>query len=289
MARLTLRRRQSFAAAHAYWFAEKSEAENRAVFGKWASPWGHGHNYQVDICVTGEMDERTGMVVNIVEVDAVLKRVLKPLRDKHLTYEVPYFATNATTTENIARYIAQEFNTTFNVPGAALTRITLWETDSLFSTLDFDSTGSSATDNSTLEHPLVSLTRTLDFAASHRLHAPLLSDEENIQIFDKCNNMHGHGHNYGVEVTVTGDVDPVTGMIVDLTALDKVLQTEIMARFDHKNLNHDVSDFADTNPTTENLTLVIWKHLHDKIPAPAKLHKVVVKETDRNFFEYSGD
>jgi 6-pyruvoyltetrahydropterin/6-carboxytetrahydropterin synthase len=280
MARLSLRRRQSFAAAHAYWFAEKSEPENRAIFGKWASPWGHGHNYQVDIVVTGAMDERTGMVVNIVEVDAALKRVLKPLRDKHLTYEVPHFATNATTTENIALYIANEFNTAFTVPSASLTRITLWETETLFSTIDF---------KTTLEPPLVSLTRTLDFAASHRLHAPLLSDEENIALFDKCNNLHGHGHNYGVEVTVMGEVDPITGMIVDLIALDKVLKKEIMMRFDHKNLNHDVPDFAEINPTTENLTLIIWKHLHDKIPAPAKLHKVVVKETDRNFFEYSGD
>jgi 6-pyruvoyltetrahydropterin/6-carboxytetrahydropterin synthase len=284
MARLSLRRRQSFAAAHAYWFAEKSEAENRAIFGKWASPWGHGHNYQVDVVVTGAMDERTGMVVNIVEVDAALKRVLKPLRDKHLTYEVPHFANNATTTENIALYIAQEFKAVFNVPGAALTRITLWETETLFSTINFYT----PTIN-TQEHPLVSLTRTLDFAASHRLHAPLLSDEENKTIFDKCNNLHGHGHNYGVEVTVTGEVDPITGMIVDLIALDKVMKKEIMERFDHKNLNHDVADFATINPTTENLTLIIWKHLYDKIPAPAKLHKVVVKETDRNFFEYSGD
>jgi 6-pyruvoyltetrahydropterin/6-carboxytetrahydropterin synthase len=286
MATLSLRRRQSFSAAHAYWFAEKSEAENRQLFGKWASPWGHGHNYQVDIVVTGAVDEKTGMVVNIVAVDAALKQVLKPLRDKHLTYEVPHFATHATTTENIALYIASEFNKVFTVPSANLTHITLWETPSLFSDVYFDYNNHQ--ENSTLS-TLVSLTRTLDFAASHRLHAPLLSDAENVAIFDKCNNPHGHGHNYGVEVTVTGEVDPTTGMIVDLIALDKVLKKEVMDRFDHKNLNHDVADFAMLNPTSENLTLIIWKHLQDKIPAPARLHKVVVKETNRNFFEYCGD
>jgi 6-pyruvoyltetrahydropterin/6-carboxytetrahydropterin synthase len=283
MAKLSLRRRQAFSAAHAYWFSEKSEEENRLLFGKWASRWGHGHNYQVEVVVTGEVDEKNGMVVNITEVDAALKMVLKPLRDKHLTYEVPHFATHATTTENIALYLVAEFNKAFTVPGATLTRITLWETETLFSTIEFREK------ETHLVSPLVTLTRTLDFAASHRLHAPALSDAENVALFDKCNNPHGHGHNYGVEVTVTGEIDAKTGMIVDLIALDRVLKTEIMDRFDHKNLNHDVADFATLNPTSENLTLVIWRHLKDKIPAPAQLHKVVVKETDRNFFEYSGD
>ena len=136
---------------------------------------------------------------------------------------------------------------------------------------------------------MIALTRFFDFAASHRLHAPRLSDAENREIFGKCNNPNGHGHNYGVEVTVVGEPDPVTGMLVDLAALDRVLDSEVMARFDHKHLNLDTPDFADLNPTSENVTIAIWNHLKGQIPAPARLYRVVVKETDRNYFEYYGD
>ena len=266
-----------FSAAHAYWFPSRSDEENRALFGGWASRWGHGHNYEVELTVRGVLDERSGMVVNITEVDKALKRALRPLRDKHLTYEVPHFATHAPTTENIALFLADAFNREFTDPAAQLTKITVWETPTLCATLDFQ-------ENS----PMVALTRSLDFAAAHRLHAPGLSADENRALFGKCNNPSGHGHNYAVEVTVIGEPDPVTGMIVDLLALDAVLEREIMARYDHKHLNDDTDDFKTINPTSENLTVAIWRHLVHKIPAPARLYKVVVRETERNFFEYTG-
>jgi 6-pyruvoyltetrahydropterin/6-carboxytetrahydropterin synthase len=136
---------------------------------------------------------------------------------------------------------------------------------------------------------MIALTRAFDFAAAHRLHAPALSDEENCRIFGKCNNPNGHGHNYGVEVTVVGEPDPVTGMLVDLAAFDDVLEREVMARYDHKHLNLDVPDFRAINPTSENLTKAIWDHLEGQIPAPARLYRIVVRETDRNYFEYYGD
>ena len=270
-----------FSAAHAYWFADRTDEENRAIFGKWASRWGHGHNYEVELSVAGQLDEATGMVVNITDVDKALKRALKPLHDKHLTYEVPYFATHAPTTENIVRFLAEQFNAEFTDPAARLTKIIVWETPTLSASMDFD--------ESTESNTMVCLTRCLDFAAAHRLHAPGLSETDNLAIFGKCNNPRGHGHNYGVEVTVVGEPDSLTGMIVDLVALDKVLDTEIMQRFDHKHLNDDTEDFATTNPTSENLTVAIWQHLENKIPAPARLKRVVVRETDRNFFEYEGN
>lgn len=279
MATLFLRRRVAFSAGHAYWLPGKTDDENRALFGQWASKWGHGHNYVVEAVVAGNLDETTGMVVNIVDVDKVLKaHIVAPLADKHLTYEVSHFADTPPTLENIARYVADRFNANFFDPAAKLTRVTVWETPSLWTTLELNT-----------EKPLVLLTRSLDFAAAHRLNAPGLSHEENLAIFGKCNNLAGHGHNYGVEVTVSGDPDPVTGMIVNLSELDAVMEREIMARFDHKHLNDDTPDFADTNPTSENLTVAIWRHLEPNIPAPAKLYRVVVKETDRNFFEYYGD
>lgn len=279
MARMYLRRRVSFAAGHAYWLPRKTEDENRRLFGRFASRWGHGHNYVVEATVAGDINAKDGMVVNIVDVDRALKEaVVAPLADKHLTYEVPHFADTPPTLENIARFAAERFTAAFSMDTARLTRLTVWEAPTLWVTLSLEN-----------DETMVALTRSLDFAASHRLHAPALSDEENCRIFGKCNNPHGHGHNYFVEVTVTGDPDPVTGMIVDLAALDEVLDREIMGRFDHKHLNLDVPDFRDTNPTSENLTRVIWEHLEGNIPSPARLFRVVVRETERNYFEYYGE
>ena len=273
-----LRRRVAFSAGHAYWLPDKTDDENRRLFGKYASRYGHGHNYVVEVTVAGAIDERTGMVVNIVDVDRVMKQhVTGPLADKHLTYEVPHFRDTPPTLENIARYVAERFSAHFTDPAARLARVIVWESPTLWATLN-------------LERPtMIALTRALDFAAAHRLHAPGLSDEENQRIFGKCDNPNGHGHNYGVEVTVVGHPDPVTGMIVDLAALDDVLDREIMARFDHKHLNHDTPDFKDVNPTSENLTRAIWDHLEKNVPAPARLYRVVVRETDRNYFEYYGE
>jgi 6-pyruvoyltetrahydropterin/6-carboxytetrahydropterin synthase len=281
MSRMYLRRRVAFAAGHAYWLPNKSDEENRRLFGRWASRWGHGHNYVVEATVAGEIDDTSGMVVNITDVDRVLKeQVTGPLADKHLTYEVPHFADTPPTLENIARYVADRFTAHFRHPNARLTRVTVWESPTLWATLEL---------NGEQQPTMIALTRSFDFAAAHRLHAPGLSDDENRAVFGKCNNPRGHGHNYGVEVTVVGEPDPVTGMIVDLAALDAVLEREVMARFDHKHLNDDMPEFADLNPTSENVTRVIWDHLKDNIPAPARLFRVVVKETDRNYFEYYGE
>jgi 6-pyruvoyltetrahydropterin/6-carboxytetrahydropterin synthase len=278
MAQMYLRRRVAFSAGHAYWLTQKSDDENRKLFGKWASRYGHGHNYTVEATVAGEIDAQTGMVVNITEVDRVLKEyVTGLLADKHLTYEVPYFADTPPTLENIAQFVAERFVAHFDKDSARLTRVVVGESPTLWVTRELEG-----------EKPMVLLTRAFDFAAAHRLHAPGLSDEENRAIFGKCNNPNGHGHNYGVEVTVTGEPDPVTGMIVDLAALDAVLEGEVMARFDHKHLNNDTKEFAHLNPTSENLTKVIWDCLSEKIPSPARLYRVVVKETDRNYFEYYG-
>ncbi len=273
---LTLRRRVTLSAAHAYWLPEKSESENRALFGRWASRWGHGHNYVIDAHVVGPVDPLDGMVVNIVTVDRVLKsEVVAALHEKHLSYEVSHFKTNPPTLENITRFVAEQFTRNFSHPSARLSQVVVWETPTLWASL-------------TTETNMLTLTRKLDFAASHRLHAPDLTDAQNLEIFGKCNNPKGHGHNYGVEVTVTGTPDPITGMLVDLEKLDAVLEAEVMDRFDHKNLNDDVPEFERLNPTSENLTLVLWEVLKNKIPAPARLHKVVVQETERNFFEYDG-
>ena len=133
----------------------------------------------------------------------------------------------------------------------------------------------------------VELGRRYRFAASHRLHTPALSEEENRRVFGKCNNAHGHGHNYVLEVRVSGPVDPATGMIANLADLDKFVEREILEPFDHKSLNEDVPAFRDAVPTTENLCKEIYRRLSG-FPY-ARLERVRIEETANNSFEYSGN
>jgi 6-pyruvoyltetrahydropterin/6-carboxytetrahydropterin synthase len=124
-------------------------------------------------------------------------------------------------------------------------------------------------------------------SASHRLNADTLSVEENRATYGKCNNPYGHGHNYVVEVLVGGQVDPETGMVVDMVVLDAVVHSRVIDRFDHTNLNLDPL-FVNRVPTTENLCRAIYELLDGSIE-PAKLEQVRVEETENNFFEYSGE
>ncbi len=129
----------------------------------------------------------------------------------------------------------------------------------------------------------VSLTRRYKFAASHRLHAATLSEAENQRIYGKCNNPYGHGHNYEVLVTLTGPVDPATGMIANLGELDPFVERYVVEAFDHKNLNEEIAEFRDEVPTTENLCAEIFRRL--KSFQPARLERVKVEETSKNSFE----
>jgi 6-pyruvoyltetrahydropterin/6-carboxytetrahydropterin synthase len=124
-------------------------------------------------------------------------------------------------------------------------------------------------------------------SASHRLHADVLSAEENRATYGKCNNPHGHGHNYVVEVLVGGTVNPETGMVVDMAALDEAVRGRVVDRFDHANLNLDPL-FVNRVPTTENLSRVVFAMLKDALPA-CKLERVRVEETENNFFECAGE
>jgi 6-pyruvoyltetrahydropterin/6-carboxytetrahydropterin synthase len=133
----------------------------------------------------------------------------------------------------------------------------------------------------------IELGRRYHFAASHRLHSPALSEEENCRIYGKCNNPFGHGHNYVVEVLVSGEIDPATGMIANLADLDGFVEREILDPFDHKSLNEDVAAFDAAVPTTENLCIEIFRRL--KTFPNAKLERVRVQETSNNSFEYAGD
>jgi len=128
--------------------------------------------------------------------------------------------------------------------------------------------------------------RRYGLSASHRLHADALTAEENRTAYGKCNNPHGHGHNYVVEVLVGGEPDAETGMVIDLSRLDALVNEKIVGRFDRRNLNCDAA-FARQAPTTENLCRAVFELLKDELPA-GELECVRVEETENNFFEYSG-
>jgi 6-pyruvoyltetrahydropterin/6-carboxytetrahydropterin synthase len=130
------------------------------------------------------------------------------------------------------------------------------------------------------------LTRRYWFAASHRLHSDAYSDEQNREVYGKCNNPHGHGHNYALEVTVSGQVDPVSGMICNLVDLDECVQQEVIDKFDHENLN-TLPEFSRLVPTSENLAEQIFHILRRGFRA-AHLEKVRLEETMLNSFEYAG-
>jgi 6-pyruvoyltetrahydropterin/6-carboxytetrahydropterin synthase len=125
---------------------------------------------------------------------------------------------------------------------------------------------------------MVLITRKIEFSASHRYHNPDLSPEENRRVFGKCNNPHGHGHNYMLEVTVAGEPDPVTGMVLDLAELKKILGREVMERMDHRHLNYEVPELAGQIPTCENVARVIWGLLEPKI-TKGTLHRVRLYES----------
>jgi 6-pyruvoyltetrahydropterin/6-carboxytetrahydropterin synthase len=137
--------------------------------------------------------------------------------------------------------------------------------------------------------PRVSVTRRLHFSAAHRLAREDWDDEHNERIFGLCSSPNWHGHNYELDVTVEGRVDPETGFVLDLNILRDLVENRVVDDLDHRNLNLDVPWMAGLNPTTENLVVAIWARLKDALPAGIELVRLVLWETPRNYVEYTGD
>jgi 6-pyruvoyltetrahydropterin/6-carboxytetrahydropterin synthase len=138
---------------------------------------------------------------------------------------------------------------------------------------------------------MIFLTRRATFSASHYYWNDAWTAEKNAQVFGRCSNRNGHGHNYTLEVTVAGETDPVTGFVVDLKWLRDVIDREVLEAYDHRHLNLEVPEFAKTNPTTENIAIAAWKRLEAPIAAAggARLSRVRVYETLEIFAEYRGE
>jgi len=135
---------------------------------------------------------------------------------------------------------------------------------------------------------MVTVSRKAHFNAAHRLFRADWSDEKNTTVFGKCSNPNYHGHNYELIVSVTGNIDPETGFVVDVKILKDLIKSEIEDSFDHKNLNVEVVEFKNLNPTAENIAVVTWDKLRPHLDAALKL-SVTLYETPRNFVSYSGD
>jgi 6-pyruvoyltetrahydropterin/6-carboxytetrahydropterin synthase len=135
---------------------------------------------------------------------------------------------------------------------------------------------------------MVYVTRRAHFSAAHRLYNPTFSDARNEAVFDKCNNVNGHGHNYQLEVTVKGTPDPATGYVIDLKVLARLIEEEILDKADHKHLNFDVDFLRGIIPTAENIAVTFWRILEPRITS-GTLHSIKLYESDNNFVEYLGE
>lgn len=263
-----INRRAEFSASHRYWLPELSERENGDRFGLCTRFPGHGHNYVLYVSMQGELDEY-GMVLNLSDVKQVIKReVTSQLNFSYLNDVWSEFQATLPTTENIARVIWQRL-----APHLPLVRIQLFEHPELWA--DYEGNSMDAY-----------LTISTHFSAAHRLALPHLTLEQNSEIYGKCARVNGHGHNYHLEVTVKGEIDPRTGMIVDLPALQKAVDDHVVEPFDHTFLNKDIPYFERVVPTAENIAV----HIRDLLQAPirqlgAHLHKVKLIESPNNSAE----
>ncbi len=240
-------RRAKFSASHRYWLPELSPEENWERFGANSRFPGHGHNYVLYVSLIGELD-KYGMVQNLSEVKKVIKEeVTSQLDYSYLNDTWTEFQETLPTTENIAKRIWERL--TEHLP---LVDIKLYEHPQLW--VNYQGKNMEAT-----------LSIQTHFSAAHRLALPELSFEENSEIYGKCARPNGHGHNYHLEVSVTGDMDDRTGMIVDLGDLQKVIDDYVVEPFDHTFLNKDIAYFAEVVPTAENIAVHIAQLLQEPI------------------------
>ncbi len=136
--------------------------------------------------------------------------------------------------------------------------------------------------------PRVTVTRRLHFNAAHRLWNPRWSDEQNDRVFGVCGNPNYHGHNYNIDVSVEGEIDPESGYVLDINRLKETVQQHVIGALDHRNLNLDVPWFRDVNPTAENIAVVCWRVL-EPVLRPARLKHIRLWETERNYVDYGGE
>ncbi|MCP9928992.1 6-carboxytetrahydropterin synthase [Cyanobium sp. CH-040] len=286
-------RRATFSASHRYWLPELSAEENQACFGACSLAPGHGHNYELIVAMGGGLDP-DGMVLNLSEVKHAIRSQVTAQLDYRCLNEVwPEFDVSRPegrlpTTEALGQAIWTRL-----APLLPLVGLRLYEQPTLWVDLLPPPTALASAPASSPHAALSSpapmeafLSIRTHFAAAHRLARPELSQSENEAIYGKCARPHGHGHNYLLDVTVRGPIDPRTGMVCDLAVLQRLVDDLVVEPFDHTFLNKDVEHFATTVPTAENIALHIADLLTGPIAASgARLHKVRLQESPNNAAE----
>jgi len=267
MPQVLLSRAATFALGRRLFHPDWDEAHNRAAFGRDFGP--HGANYRLELSFGGTISGEDGMIVNIADLKPLIGELLLPLDGAWLPDSSEFWTNNRPTAENLARYLWREFPK--QVAGASLVRLELEE-------------GRRVRVRQTEASMTVS--HFYEFAAAHRLALPELDDAENGDRFGICSNRAGHGHNFGLTVSVEGEPDGQTGFIVNPALLNGIVDEEIYNRFDHKHLNEDCPEFRDKVPTSENLALSIFEILDARLGREGfKLARVALQETAKNAFE----
>jgi 6-pyruvoyltetrahydropterin/6-carboxytetrahydropterin synthase len=239
-------------------------------FGGYPSLVGYGPFLTLAVTLAGELDPATGYLRNIKDIDDAIRR--------HLIPAVRADVLGQTTPRPL---------TPFEQPVVAMGLL-----QSLMANARVDEVCLALSPYLSIacrasEHPMVRLSQKFEFSASHRLHSASLSEEENRRCFGKCNNPHGHGHNYEVQVTLAGQPDE-KGLLIDVPAFERIVAETVIDRFDHKNLNVEAAEFREVMPSVENIAMVIYRLLKPHFEkARARLAAVTVWETPKTWCEYS--
>jgi 6-pyruvoyltetrahydropterin/6-carboxytetrahydropterin synthase len=229
---------------------------------------GLGHYFSLAVTLAGDVHPDSHYLENIKQIDQAVRRLAIPLFDRTVRHDHASFG---------APLLAETFELLQNAwPPAHLDALAL--NLSPFLSLSLHAS----------ERPMTRLSQKFEFAASHRLHNPDLSDEENRRTFGKCNNPHGHGHNYELQVTLVGQPATGTGLLIDVPAFEQIVADTVINRFDHKNLNLQVPEFQNEIPSVENIARAIYRLLKPRLQsATSRLASVTVWETPKTWCEYS--
>lgn len=267
-----------FSTAHIYKQAAFSEAKNREVFGACYSDHGHGHNYTLEIFVEGPIDAATGLVVNVNDLDVVLKKVCDPFDHKHISFDVPAFRDVVPTTENLVTYFFEQSACELKnaLPALTLNRIRLFETDDLWAVARAAYLNRGTAPQSNFE-----VTREIVIRSIHHLENAAWTPQQNKEFYGICYGT--HGHDYRVQVTCQASMNEATGVSVDRTELDRILESEIRAKFDGVDLNKRFK-----NTACEQLAKEFYSILKPCFAANT-LVKVGIQETRKNYFEFPAE
>lgn len=235
-------------------------------YGGFPSATGFGPYLSLSVSLAGPLDPLSGYLVNIKQIDSTVRKLAIPATAE---------AIHASRPKPAARLIRELFEMLQAWPPLTLRRLNLKLTPFLSYSVY------------ARERPMIRLSQKFEFSATHRLHNPVASEEENRRIFGKCNNPHGHGHNYEVEVTLLGEPDE-SGLLIEIPQFERIVARSVIDRFDHKNLNVELPEFRELIPTVENIAMTIYRLLKPQFEHQrSRLASVTVWETPKTWCRYS--